>query len=201
MEKAGNDALAKPSLTLMTIFEYVPVVDGVPVSFPVDVSKSAHAGLLAIAKRNASPFESSALGTNLYLNPWYTEPAGVPEIVGATFAAWAGAAVSGNKAKNAVAMTAIRIVVNMTESCFRQPRYPAAFGRGPEVLRHRLAPVLPFIDGCVLRGRAKWCVTPGATLKRSRTRANLQLLPHRKHRMNAYRCAPFTAVSSTSIHE
>jgi hypothetical protein len=32
IEKAGNDTLARPSLTLMTMFEYVPafVAEGVP---------------------------------------------------------------------------------------------------------------------------------------------------------------------------
>ena len=45
---AGRDALAEPSLTLITMFEYEPTsaAAGVPESRPVDVEKLAQAGLL-----------------------------------------------------------------------------------------------------------------------------------------------------------
>jgi hypothetical protein len=47
MLKAPNAALCVPSLTLMPIFEYVPVwlLVGVPDSNPVEVLKVAQAGL------------------------------------------------------------------------------------------------------------------------------------------------------------
>ena len=47
IEKAGNDELAVPSLTLITMFEYVAMsaAVGVPESLPVEVLNVAQAGL------------------------------------------------------------------------------------------------------------------------------------------------------------
>jgi hypothetical protein len=61
-----SDVLAAPSLTLITMFEYVPMlpVRGVPLSAPVDVLKDAHDGRFAIENRSESPSASAALGRN-----------------------------------------------------------------------------------------------------------------------------------------
>ena len=68
MENAGRAADARPSLTLITMFEYVATFDaaGVPVSLPVEELKLAHEGRFEIAKVSASPFASAALGWKLY---------------------------------------------------------------------------------------------------------------------------------------
>ena len=49
IENAGSDALALPSLTLITMPEVVPTFDavGVPLKLPVAMLNAAHAGLLA----------------------------------------------------------------------------------------------------------------------------------------------------------
>src|SRR5687768_1496194 len=77
---AGSVAPALPSLTLMTMLEYVPTLAaaGVPESWPVAVLKLAHAGRFAIENVNASPFASDALGRKLYALPAFTEVAGEP---------------------------------------------------------------------------------------------------------------------------
>jgi hypothetical protein len=51
MAKGANDAAATPSLTVMTMAEYVPTfaVVGVPASWPLLVLNVAHAGLFEIA--------------------------------------------------------------------------------------------------------------------------------------------------------
>jgi hypothetical protein len=63
---AGNDAVATPSLTLMTTFDAVPTSagPGVPCSRPVAESNVAHAGLLAMLNVNALPSGSDAVGWN-----------------------------------------------------------------------------------------------------------------------------------------
>lgn len=50
MENAGSDAVSRPSLTLMTIFDAVPTCDmpGAPVRRPVVELNAAHEGLLRI---------------------------------------------------------------------------------------------------------------------------------------------------------
>jgi hypothetical protein len=62
--KAGSDALATPSLTVITIPEYVPTLAtaGVPVSWPVDALNVAHAGLPTMEKLNRLPEVSEAVG-------------------------------------------------------------------------------------------------------------------------------------------
>jgi len=66
MENAGNEALDAPSATLMTMPVYVPTLAavGVPESWPVVLSKAAHAGLPAMEKVSVPPAASEALGWN-----------------------------------------------------------------------------------------------------------------------------------------
>ena len=66
-EKAGKDTVARPSDTLMTMFEYVPTwaVAGVPVSAPVAVLNVPQAGLLVIEKDRVLPSASLAVGVKL----------------------------------------------------------------------------------------------------------------------------------------
>jgi hypothetical protein len=88
MEKVGNDLLALPSLTLMTMFEYVPAcwALGVPVRAPLLELNVAHAGLPLIEKVSGSPSASLAVGVNEYVDPDCTLVGGVPEITGALLA-------------------------------------------------------------------------------------------------------------------
>jgi hypothetical protein len=62
----GNETLALPSLTEMTMFAYEPTcaLVGVPVRAPVDVLKVAHDGLFWIAKVSELPSGSRAVGVN-----------------------------------------------------------------------------------------------------------------------------------------
>ena len=57
--------LVRPSLTRISMFEYVPTCAavGVPVSCPVELLKVAHAGRLMMPKRSGSPLPSLAVGT------------------------------------------------------------------------------------------------------------------------------------------
>jgi hypothetical protein len=65
--KAGSDALAVPSLTLITIPGSVPTsaAGGVPLSSPVAVLNVAQEGLPVTAKVSALPLASEALGRNV----------------------------------------------------------------------------------------------------------------------------------------
>lgn len=85
MENEDNEVVALPSLTRITMFEYVPTcaLVGVPDKRPVDVLKLAHAGLLEILNVNESPFASFAVGVKAYALPTPTDVEGVPEMVGA----------------------------------------------------------------------------------------------------------------------
>ena len=68
IENAGSATLAVPSLTLMTMFENVPMfaVRGVPLRRPVEVLKVAHDGRLEIEKRSVVPPSGSlAAGVKL----------------------------------------------------------------------------------------------------------------------------------------
>src|SRR5690606_31741595 len=78
-----------PSLTVITMFEYVPMspAPGVPNSRPVDVLKSAQLGSFSIENVTASPFGWFAGGGKLYCWPCITWLGGVPEIVGGAFVA------------------------------------------------------------------------------------------------------------------
>ena len=80
---AGSEALPPlPSLTLMMMFEYVPVCAllGVPDSLPVVVLNVAHAGLFVTLNASVSPFASFAVGVNEYRLPATTVFGGVPLI-------------------------------------------------------------------------------------------------------------------------
>src|SRR5262245_25862253 len=85
MPDAGSDAVAVPSLTLMTMLLYVPAVVGVPDSLPVVVLNVAHVGLFVMANVSVSPLASDAVGWKLYAVPATRLVDGVPEIVGAVF--------------------------------------------------------------------------------------------------------------------
>jgi hypothetical protein len=62
--KAGKEALSVPSLTLITMFEKLPVDVGVPVSRPVVALNVAHAGRFVIANVSVLPSGSLAEGVN-----------------------------------------------------------------------------------------------------------------------------------------
>jgi hypothetical protein len=87
MPKAGSDADALPSLTLITMLPYVPTAEGpgVPSSAPVFTLKVAQAGRFAIAKVSGSVLASAAVGWNTYCVPCLAVVGGVPVIVGALF--------------------------------------------------------------------------------------------------------------------
>ena len=64
MEKAASEALCMPSLTEMTMLEYVPTfpVAGVPLNWPVLVLKVAHEGGLEIENVSVPPLGSVVVG-------------------------------------------------------------------------------------------------------------------------------------------
>ena len=64
MLNAANAAVARPSLTLITMFEYVPtfVVAGVPLKRPVVVLNAAHVGRFTMLYVNVSPSGSLPVG-------------------------------------------------------------------------------------------------------------------------------------------
>ena len=67
IEKADNDAVAVPSLTLITIADVVPTfaVVGVPESRPVDAENVAQAGMFCIENVSELPSGSEAAGWKL----------------------------------------------------------------------------------------------------------------------------------------
>jgi hypothetical protein len=88
IENAASDTDACPSLTLITMSEYVPVcaVAGAPCSRPVLPSNVAHGGAWLMLKLSVvSGFGSLAVGVNEYDVPAATVVAGVPEMSGAVF--------------------------------------------------------------------------------------------------------------------
>lgn len=62
--KPASAADVFPSLTLTTMFAYVPtfVLAGVPLTWPVAILKLAHEGLFCTLKLSVSPFASLAVG-------------------------------------------------------------------------------------------------------------------------------------------
>ena len=64
MANAGNAALDVPSVTLITMFEYVPTfaAAGVPLNWPVLLLKVAQDGLLLIAKVSVFALGSVVVG-------------------------------------------------------------------------------------------------------------------------------------------
>jgi len=83
-ENAASEALALPSLTLMTMLLVVPMfaAAGVPVSLPVDVLKVAQDGLFVMLNVRGSLLASAAVGWKEYAVPTATDFNGVPVIVG-----------------------------------------------------------------------------------------------------------------------
>lgn len=75
--------MLKPALTLMTIFENVPLFEdvGVPESLPLAVLKLAHDGLCDIENLSVVPRGPLALGVKLYFFPATTVAAGEPEMM------------------------------------------------------------------------------------------------------------------------
>jgi hypothetical protein len=84
----ASAVLILPSLTLMTMFEYVPtfVADGVPISWPVTLLNVAHIGRFWMLKPSVLLSASAAVGRKLYACPAVTEVDGAPLIVGALLA-------------------------------------------------------------------------------------------------------------------
>ena len=89
MLNAGSEALARPSLTLMTMLLNAPTfaLVGVPLRRPVAVSKLAQLGRFWIVKPSVSLSASFAVGVNEYATPASTLVAGAPVIVGVRFGA------------------------------------------------------------------------------------------------------------------
>ena len=110
IENAASAALALPSLTLMTMFEYVPALAlvGVPDNWPVAVLNDAHAGRFAIENVSLSPSPSAAVGRNVYALPAFTVRGGAPLIVGALFGA--AATVIANGASAALALPSLTLI-------------------------------------------------------------------------------------------
>jgi hypothetical protein len=67
IENAASEVLSVPSLTLMTIPEYVPTWPevGVPVSAPVLLLRLAHDGRLVAEKVSVLPLAPPAVGVKL----------------------------------------------------------------------------------------------------------------------------------------
>jgi hypothetical protein len=73
-----------PSLTEMTMLEYVPTfaLAGVPETVPVAMLKVAHDGRFCTLKESASPSVSRAVGVKMYGVPAISVVDGEPEMVG-----------------------------------------------------------------------------------------------------------------------
>jgi hypothetical protein len=82
--KAGSEALATPSLALITMPGSVPTsaAAGVPLSCPLAMLKLAHAGLLVTENVSPLPAGSLAVGVNEYAIPTVALAPGVPESEG-----------------------------------------------------------------------------------------------------------------------
>jgi len=82
--KAGSEALATPSLTLITIPATVPTsaAVGVPLSCPLAILKLAHEGRLLMENVRPLPAGSLAVGANEYAIPTVAFAPAVPEIEG-----------------------------------------------------------------------------------------------------------------------
>jgi hypothetical protein len=105
MLNAGKLAVAAPSVTLIRMLECIPTfaIVGVPERAPVEASNEAHDGWFVIEKVSGSPFSSFAIGAKLYCVPGLTAVPGVPEIVGALFAAVFGGLVDGGLVEGGLA--------------------------------------------------------------------------------------------------
>lgn len=123
--KGASEALAAPSLTLITILLELPTlaVFGVPASVPVLVLKLAHDGLPDIENLRVYPLGPFAVGVKRYACQPRTEVRGVPEMVGGIVlatAAWH--ARSAAIAQPAMANRRERAKRSSLETCIRIPR-------------------------------------------------------------------------------
>jgi len=113
MLKAGNETLALPSLTLITIPVVIPtsLVDGVPDNVPVEELKVLQFGALVMEKVRLSLSTSFAIGVNKYATLSNTEVAGVPLIVGAVLLLFTVILKAANEALAVPSLTLITIPV------------------------------------------------------------------------------------------
>ena len=86
---------------------------GVPCKRPVLVENVAHDGRFAMLNVRGLPFASAAVGVNVYCVPTVAVVAGVPVIVGATFAAVTAIENAGNAAVAWPSLTLIRMLVKV----------------------------------------------------------------------------------------
>jgi hypothetical protein len=85
MVNAGRLADAWPSLTLITMLAWLPVLVGVPARRPVLVLNVAQVGRFAMLKVSVLPSASVAVGVNAYCAPTVAVDGGVPLIDGGVF--------------------------------------------------------------------------------------------------------------------
>jgi hypothetical protein len=88
---AGSEALAEPSLTLITMLVKVPTLLGVPESRPVVVLNTAQLGLFWMENESVLPSASAAFGWKKYATPTIAPVGRMPLIVGAAANALSGA--------------------------------------------------------------------------------------------------------------
>ena len=116
---AGSEALAAPSLTLITMLAKLPAAVGVPASRPVVVLNVAQLGRFAIAKVSVAPSGSLASGETAYAAPSVAVVGGGPEIVGGRFgAASTGIASGGSVALAVRSLTLFTIFFAAVETTF-----------------------------------------------------------------------------------
>ena len=110
IENAASDVVALPSLTLMTMFGYVPTcaLPGVPLRSPVTVLNVAQVGLFVMLKVSVSPSGIAAVGWNEYALPAVTEVPATPLITGAVFGA--AFTVIENAGNDAVALPSLTLM-------------------------------------------------------------------------------------------
>jgi hypothetical protein len=84
---------------------------GVPCKRPVLVENVAHDGRFTMLNVSVPPFASAAVGVKVYCVPTVPVVAGVPEIVGGTFAAVTAIANAGNAAVAMPSLTPIRMLL------------------------------------------------------------------------------------------
>src|SRR4029077_12524804 len=114
---AASAAVALPSLTEITTFEYVAAfaATGVPCKRPVVVLKVAQVGLFAIVKVSGSLSASAAVGWNAYCTPCGAEVDGEPLMVGGLFSAGAVTVIANaaSDALNLPSLTEITMFENV----------------------------------------------------------------------------------------
>jgi len=111
MAKAVKEAVALPSLTLITMPEVVPTsaATGVPASCPFVVLKLAHEGLLVMEKVRLLPDGSVVVGVKEYAVPTGALVFGEPEMVGPETPAATVTAKAGSEALATPSLTLMTI--------------------------------------------------------------------------------------------